>query len=84
MPQGVPQVLSWARGGVDHLNGQTRVALSPGGGVGPVGLGDLLPGGSVEPGAGLVAKHEACVVVISVRVYEEGSAEVHCVELIVT
>lgn len=52
--------------------------------MGPVGLRDLLPHHCVEAGAGLVAKHEPSVVVISVCVDEERATEIHCTELIVT
>lgn len=31
VPEGVSEVLSWAGGGVDHFNGQARVALGLGG-----------------------------------------------------
>lgn len=77
-------MLPWTGGGVDHLNGQPWVSLSFGGRVGPVGLCDLLPHDHVEASAGLVAKHEASVVVISLGVDEKGAAEIHCVEFIKT
>ena len=82
VPQGVPQMLTRPGGGVDHFDWQARVALSSCGCVGPVGLCDLFPHDSVEAWAGLVAKHEPSVVVISVRVDEERSTEIHCAELI--
>jgi len=84
VPQGVPQMLAGSSGGVDHFNWQARVALSSCGCVGPVGLCDLFPHHCVEAWAGLVAKHETSVVVISVRVDEERSAEIHRAELIGT
>ena len=52
--------------------------------MGPVGLCDLLPHHCVEAWAGLVAKHEASVVIVSVCVDEECSTEVHRIELIIT
>lgn len=69
-------------GGVDYFDGHSGVALSSGRGVGPVGLCDLLPHHHIEPGAGLVAKHKASVVIIPVCVDEERSTEVHCIKLI--
>lgn len=83
VPQGVSEVLSRSSGGVDHFNGQTRVTLSLSGFIGPVRLRNLLPHHHVEPGAGLVAEHEACIVVVPLCVDEEGSTEVHGVELVV-
>lgn len=84
VPQGVPQMLTRPCGGVDHFDWQARVALSSCGCVGPVGLCDLFPHHCVEAWAGLVAKHKASIVVISVRVDEECSTEIHCTELIIT
>lgn len=84
MPQGVPEVLSWAGGGVHHFNGEAGVALGLGGFVRPVCLCDLLPHHDVEPGAGLVAEYKAGVVIVPLCVDEESSAEVHRVELMVT
>lgn len=52
--------------------------------MGPVGLCDLLPHHCVETRAGLVAKHKASVVIVSVRVDEKRSTEVHRIELIIT
>lgn len=84
VPEGVSQVLSRPCGGVNHLDGQSGVALGLSGLTGPVGLCNLLPHHHVEPGAGLVAKHKAGVVVVPLRVDEERTAEVHRVELIIT
>lgn len=84
VPQGVPQMLTRARGGVDHFDWQARVALSSCGCVRPVCLCDLFPHHRVEAWTGLVAKHKPSVVVISVRVDEERSTEVHCAEFIKT
>ena len=84
VPQGISQVLTRPCGRVDHFDWQARVALSSRGCVGPVGLCDLFPHHGVEAGAGLVAKHEPGVVVISVSVNEERSTEIHSAELIVT
>lgn len=84
MPQGVPQVLARPCRGVHHFHRKARVSLSPGGVGVPVGLGDLLPHHHVEAAAGLVAKHKASVVVVPLGVDEEGTTEIHRVELIVT
>lgn len=84
VPQGIPEVFSWASGGVDHFNGQARVALGFGGFIWPVRLRDLLPHDDIEPGTGLVTKHESGVVVIPLCVDEESPAEVHGIELMVT
>lgn len=84
VPQGIPQMLSRAGGGVDHFDGQARVALSSGGGVGPVGLCDLFPHHRVEARTGLVAKDKSGVVVVSVGVDVKCSAEVHGAELVIT
>jgi len=84
VPQGVPQMLTRPGGRVDHLDCQARVALSSCGGVGPVGLCDLFPHHCVEAWAGLVAKHEPSIVIISFCVDEECSTEVHRAELIKT
>ena len=48
VPQGVPQMLARASGGVDNFDGQARVALSSCGCVRPVGLCDLFPHDRVE------------------------------------
>ena len=82
MPKCIPEVLARACGRVDHLDGQPRVALGLGGLVVPVGLRDLLPHDHVEARAGLVAEHEAGVVVVTLRVNEERAAEVNRVELV--
>lgn len=82
MPQGIPQVLARACGGVYHLEGHARVAVCPGGLVLPVGLSDLLPHDHVEAAAGLVAKDEASVVVVPVRVDVKRAAEVDGPKLI--
>ena len=84
MPQGVPQVLPRARGGVDHFEGHARDAEGLGGLLLPVGLGDLLPHHHVEAAAGLVAEHEAGIVVVAVGVHVHRAAEVHGAELIET
>lgn len=76
-------MLSRASGGVHYFDGQARVSLSLGGFIGPVGLGDLLPHYHIEPGAGLVAKHKASVIIIPLCVDEERPAKVHRVELVV-
>lgn len=82
VPKCIPEVLARARGRVDHFDGQPGVALSLGGLVGPVGLRDLFPHDHIEARAGLVAKHKASIVVITLRVDEESPTEVHRVELI--
>lgn len=84
VPQSVPQMLTRPSGGVDHFDWQARVALSSRGCVGPVGLCDLFPHHRVEAGARLVAKHKPSIVIISVRVDEKRSTEIHCAELIKT
>jgi len=84
VPQGISQVLTRPCGRVDHFDWQARVALSSRGCVGPVGLCDLFPHHGVEAGAGLVAKHEAGVIVIPLCVDEESPAEVYWIELMVT
>lgn len=83
VPQGVPQVLTRSSGGVDHFDGQTRVALGSRWCVGPVCLCYLFPHDSVESWAGLVAENKAGVVIVSVGVDEEGSTEIHSAKLIV-
>lgn len=83
VPEGISEVLSWASGGVDHFNGQARVALGLGGFIRPVGLCNLLPHHDVEPRAGLVAEHKASVVVIPLRVDKESPTEVNRIELVV-
>ena len=84
VPQGIPEVFSWASGGVDHLNGQARVARGGGGVMLPWLLLNWLPHGGLEPGTGLVTKHESGVVVIPLCVDKESPAEVHGIELMVT
>ena len=84
VPQGIPQMLSWSSGGVDHLDGQAGVTLGFGWVMGPVGLRDLLPHHHIEPWAGLVAEDKACIVVVAVGVDEEGTTKVHSIELIIT
>ena len=84
VPQGVPQVLTRARGGVHHLEGHPRVAVGPGGLVLPVGLRHLLPHHHVEAAAGLVAEDKARVVVVTDRVHVERAAEVDRPELVET
>ena len=84
VPQSIPQVLARPRGGVHHLEGHPRVAVGPGGLVFPVGLCHLLPHHHIEAAAGLVAKDEAGVVVIAVRVDVERAAEVNRPELVKT
>lgn len=83
VPKGIPEVLSWAGGGVDNFNGQPRVTLGLSRFIWPVGLRDLLPHHDVKPGAGLVAEHKASVVIVPLCVDEERSAEVYRVELVV-
>lgn len=84
VPKGIPEVLSWASGGVYDFNGQPRVTLGLSRFVWPVGLCDLLPHYDIKPGTGLVAEHKASVVIVPLCVDEERSAEVHWVELVVT
>lgn len=84
VPEGIPEVLSWACGGVDHFDGQARVTLRFGGFIWPVGLRDLLPHHHIEPGTRLVTKHEAGIIVIPLGVDEESATEVHWIELMVT
>lgn len=71
-------------GWVDHFDWQARVALGFCRCGWPVSLRDLFPHDCVEAWAGLVAEHEPSVVIISVRVDEERSAEIDCTELIIT
>lgn len=84
VPQGIPQVLARPRGGVHNLHGKSRVSLSPRGVGVPVGLSDLLPHHNIEAAAGLVAKDEAGIVVVTVRVDIERAAEVDRPELVET
>lgn len=84
VPQSVPQVFARPRGGVHHLEGHSRVAVGPGGLVFPVGLRHLLPHHHIEAAAGLVAKDEAGIVVVTVRVDIERAAEVDRPELVET
>lgn len=77
VPEGIPEVLSWASGGVNHFNGQARVALGLGGFIRPVCLRNLLPHHHVEPGTGLVAENKASVIIIPLCVDEESPTEVH-------
>ena len=84
MPEGIPEVFSWASGGVDHFNGQARVALGLGGFIRPVRLCDLLPHDDIESGTGLVTKHKSGVIIIPLCVDEESPTEVHGIELVIT
>lgn len=77
MPQSISKVFSWTCGRIDHFDGKSRVALSICGSVRPVGLSDLFPHHYIEAGAGLIAKHKASIIVISVSINEEGSTKVH-------
>ena len=84
VPQRIPQVLARPRGGVHNLHRKSRVSLSPRGVGVPLGLSDLLPHHNIEAAAGLVAKDEAGVVVVAVRVDVERAAEVNRPELVKT
>lgn len=83
MPQGIPQVLARPGGGIHNLYRQAGISLSPCGVGVPVGLGDLFPHHDVEAAAGLVAEHEAGIVVIPLGVDEEGTTEIHGIKLII-
>lgn len=83
VPKGISEVLSWTGGGINHLNGQARIALGLGGFIWPVGLCNLLPHHHIEPGTGLVAKYEAGIIIIPLCVDEESPTEVHSIELMV-
>ncbi len=84
VPQGVPQMLAWPCGGVNHFDWQPWVTLCLGRWAGPVGLCDLLPHDHVEARARLVSENEAGIVIIPIRVDEESSTEVNWIELIKT
>lgn len=84
VPKGIPEVLSRASSGVYDFNRQPRVTLGLSRFVWPVGLCNLLPHYDIKPGTGLVTKHKASIVIIPLSVDEESSAEVHCIELVVT
>ncbi len=84
VPQSIPKVFAWSCGWVHYFNGQSRVTLCFSGCMRPVGLCDLFPHHHIETCAGLVAKHKAGVVVITVCVDEERAAKVHGIELIIT
>ncbi len=84
VPQGVPQMLAWPCGGVNHFDWQPWVTLCLGRWAGPVGLCDLLPHDHIEARAGLVSENEAGIVIIPIRVDEECSTEVNWIELIKT
>ncbi len=77
VPKGIPEVLSWASGGVDNFNGQARVTLGLGGFIRPIRLCNLLPHHDIEPGTGLVAEHEASIIIVPLCVDEESPTEVH-------
>lgn len=83
MPQGIPQVLTRSGGGIHNLYRQAGISLSPCGVGVPVGLGDLFPHHDIEAAAGLVAEHEAGIVVIPLGVDEEGTTEIHGIKLII-
>lgn len=84
MPQSIPKVFSWTCGGIDHFDGQSRVALSFCGCLRPVGLCDLFPHHHIEAGAGLIAEYKASIIIISVGIDEEGSTKVHCIKLVIS
>lgn len=84
MPQSIPEVFSGASGRVDDFERNARNAKGLGGLVLPVCLCDLLPHHYIKAPTRLVAKHKACIVVVSVRVHVHSSAEVHSAELIKT
>lgn len=82
MPKSIPEVFSSASAGVNNFERNSRNAKSLGRFVLPVRLCDLLPHHDIKTPTGLVAKHKAGIVIISVCVYIHGSTEVHCIELI--
>lgn len=84
MPQCIPKVFSWTCGGIDHFDGQSRVALCFCGYVRPIGLCDLFPHHHVEAGTGLIAEHKSSIIVISVSIDEEGSTEIHCIKFVIS
>lgn len=84
VPEGISEVLSWASGRINYLNGQARISLSLGGFIWPVCLCNLLPHHNIEPRTGLVAKHKTGIIVIPLCVDEESPTKVHCIELMVS
>lgn len=82
VPQSIPEVFSCAGGRINHFERNSGNSESLGGLVLPVRLRDLFPHDHIEAGARLVSEHEACVVVVSVRVHVHGPAEVHSAEVI--